>query len=280
MLGSNPPPDLFLVRPMPPQRWRVLVSPRSGGSRKHGARRGAHERARDSRASGRCASTRGRRQRFPSAATSRRCVTMTENAYGGAASAVVRRPTGGRAILHHREITYSVTGRPPPRARERESYARINRVARSRVEQPRRRRARGAPKRERARLPGRYPVLRAPRRGRADVRRGARSPEARSGGSDGALLQHGSILVDDDQTQLADFSLSAQNRVAAPGDAHRRHGASAVARRGGGRVRGRRSRARRPSGGGFGNRRGTACPCLGSRRPVSRMIRGPGGDDA
>ena len=44
---------------------------------------------------------------------------------------VVRRPTGGRAVLHHREVTYSVTG---PAASEsdgeslRDAYASINRL--------------------------------------------------------------------------------------------------------------------------------------------------------
>src|SRR5947209_10380986 len=38
---------------------------------------------------------------------------------------IVRRPTGGRAILHHREVTYSVTA--PIGARSlRETYARVN----------------------------------------------------------------------------------------------------------------------------------------------------------
>jgi len=41
---------------------------------------------------------------------------------------VVRRPTGGRAILHHREITYSVTAPAAAAGPERESYARINRL--------------------------------------------------------------------------------------------------------------------------------------------------------
>src|SRR5689334_22394987 len=41
---------------------------------------------------------------------------------------VVRRPTGGRAILHHREITYSVTAPAADAGDLRESYDRINRV--------------------------------------------------------------------------------------------------------------------------------------------------------
>src|SRR4029079_17861121 len=41
---------------------------------------------------------------------------------------VVRRPTGGRAILHHREITYSVTAPALDAGDLRQSYDRINRV--------------------------------------------------------------------------------------------------------------------------------------------------------
>src|SRR5579872_3055464 len=39
---------------------------------------------------------------------------------------VVRRPTGGRAILHHHEITYSVTAPIALAGSLRESYERIN----------------------------------------------------------------------------------------------------------------------------------------------------------
>src|SRR5438105_3962404 len=41
---------------------------------------------------------------------------------------VVRRPTGGRAILHDREITYSVAAPVADAGDLRESYARINRL--------------------------------------------------------------------------------------------------------------------------------------------------------
>src|SRR5262249_51299004 len=41
---------------------------------------------------------------------------------------VVRRPTGGRAILHHREITYSVTAPLATAGDLRTSYERINRL--------------------------------------------------------------------------------------------------------------------------------------------------------
>ncbi|HMA19794.1 MAG TPA: hypothetical protein VKO87_03265, partial [Gemmatimonadaceae bacterium] len=41
---------------------------------------------------------------------------------------VVRRPTGGRALLHWREVTYSVTARISERESLSESYERINRI--------------------------------------------------------------------------------------------------------------------------------------------------------
>src|SRR5687768_6957677 len=41
---------------------------------------------------------------------------------------VVRRPTGGRSLLHHCEVTYSVTAPVSLAGSFRESYARINRL--------------------------------------------------------------------------------------------------------------------------------------------------------
>src|SRR6476619_2837443 len=41
---------------------------------------------------------------------------------------IVRRPTGGRAILHDREVTYSVTAPIEDTEPLRETYARINRI--------------------------------------------------------------------------------------------------------------------------------------------------------
>src|SRR5947199_6485536 len=41
---------------------------------------------------------------------------------------VVRRPTGGRAILHHHEVTYSVTAPLAGAPSLRETYARINQI--------------------------------------------------------------------------------------------------------------------------------------------------------
>ena len=49
------------------------------------------------------------RRRSPSAATSARADATTRADLAERGIGVVRRPTGGRALLHHREITYSVT---------------------------------------------------------------------------------------------------------------------------------------------------------------------------
>ncbi len=128
--------------------------------------------------------------------------------------AVVRRPTGGRAILHHREITYSVTGPTAQAGSERESYARVTRLlvralANLGVETA------VAPRRERARTPDATPCFERPAEGELTFagRKLAGSAQWRS---DGALLQHGSILVADDQSRLSKFSLSAQANVPEP----------------------------------------------------------------
>lgn len=127
-----------------------------------------------------------------------------------AAVDVVRRPTGGRAILHHREVTYSVTA--PLDARPlRATYARINRIlieglARLGVA------ATIAAPVERAPAPAARPCFERPGEGEvvADGRKLVGSAQWRDAG---ALLQHGSILVEDDQTSLATFSVAAGERT-------------------------------------------------------------------
>lgn len=128
--------------------------------------------------------------------------------------AVVRRPTGGRAILHHREITYSVTAPTDAAGTERESYARINRLLVHALTSLGVK-ARVAPRTERARVPDATPCFERPAEGELtfDGRKIAGSAQWRSAG---ALLQHGSILVDDDQSELTAFSLSPQPALAAP----------------------------------------------------------------
>lgn len=125
---------------------------------------------------------------------------------------VVRRPTGGRAILHQREITYSVTGPTDGAGDLRESYDRINRLllAGLRALGVRATVARhgdgaagvpASPPRLPER-PGLLPCFDHPSRGEItlDGRKLAGSAQWRS---EGAFLQHGSILVDDDQMQIA-----------------------------------------------------------------------------
>lgn len=128
--------------------------------------------------------------------------------------AVVRRPTGGRAILHHREITYSVTAPTSDAGSERESYGRINRLLVRALENLGVR-AHVAPRGERARSPDATPCFERPAEGELtfEGRKLAGSAQWRS---DGALLQHGSILVGDDQGRLLDFALAGQSPIPEP----------------------------------------------------------------
>jgi lipoate-protein ligase A len=115
----------------------------------------------------------------------------------------VRRPTGGRAILHHREVTYSVAAPVTDAGGLHESYLLINRllvnglgslgipvsVAGSRVQ---------------AMLPGPIPCFDHPSSGEL-VAGGRKLVGSAQWRSEHALLQHGSILVDDDQSELNDL---------------------------------------------------------------------------
>ena len=115
--------------------------------------------------------------------------------------AIVRRPTGGRALLHWREVTYSVTAPVDASAPLRESYARINRLL---VDGLRRLgvRAELARPASRAPLPGDAPCFETPTEG--ELVCGDRKLVGSAQWRDrGALLQHGSILVDDDQAMIA-----------------------------------------------------------------------------
>jgi lipoate-protein ligase A len=117
---------------------------------------------------------------------------------------VVRRPTGGRAILHHREITYSVTAPAEPGEPIAAAYEWINELLLAAllalgVDAEIARRARRA---GRAPPPDANPCFAtaAPGEITADGRKLVGSAQYREGG---AMLQHGSILVEDDQSALA-----------------------------------------------------------------------------
>ena len=114
--------------------------------------------------------------------------------------ALVRRPTGGRALLHHREVTYSVTSALGRDDSVREWYAMINEILLGAL------RALGVPA-ETAVVTGRTPLPgTASCFVRADEGEIAVSGRKLVGSAllrqDGALLQHGSILLDDDQAML------------------------------------------------------------------------------
>jgi lipoate-protein ligase A len=111
--------------------------------------------------------------------------------------AAVRRPTGGRAVLHAREATYSVTS--PVRGPLRATYAAINRLLLDAL------RHLGvdatlAP-RTRSPRPNAAPCFDEATEGEITVagRKLAGSAQWRDGG---AFLQHGSILIEDDQSLL------------------------------------------------------------------------------
>ena len=124
---------------------------------------------------------------------------------------VVRRPTGGRAILHQREVTYSVTGPAADAGDLRESYGRINRLlvdglrtlgVPAVIVRRASRSKRSALADQTGDRPGLLPCFDHPSPGEItlDGRKLAGSAQWRS---EGAFLQHGSILVDDDQMHLA-----------------------------------------------------------------------------
>jgi lipoate-protein ligase A len=110
---------------------------------------------------------------------------------------VVRRLTGGRALLHHREVTYSVTAPLAAGDSLRESYTRINRLL---VDGLRRLGVAVdvAMPRERSMAPTAAPCFERPSAGElvVDGRKLVGSAQWRD---EGAMLQHGSILIEDDQ---------------------------------------------------------------------------------
>ncbi len=114
---------------------------------------------------------------------------------------IVRRPTGGRAVLHHREITYAVAAPAPETGSLRESYAAVNRLLHDALARL------GAAVRDaepagRAPVPSLAPCFELPTRDELilDGRKLVGSAQWRD---NGAFLQHGSILVDDDQPLIA-----------------------------------------------------------------------------
>jgi lipoate-protein ligase A len=130
----------------------------------------------------------------------------------------VRRPTGGRAVLHHREITYSVAAADHALGTLRESYGRINRLL---VDALRRlgvaaeeARASGP-----APHPGIAPCFEEPVAGEI-IAGGRKLVGSAQWRERGALLQHGSILVDDDQALASALLTVPAPPPAAPATLH------------------------------------------------------------
>jgi lipoyl(octanoyl) transferase len=117
--------------------------------------------------------------------------------------AFVRRPTGGRALMHDREVTYSVTAPVRRLGDMRESYDRINRLLLDGL------RALGVEALvcsagQEALRPGTTPCFELPAAG--EITAGGRKLVGSAQWRDGdALLQHGSILLGDDQALAAEL---------------------------------------------------------------------------
>ena len=130
----------------------------------------------------------------------------------------VRRPTGGRAVLHHREVTYSVTAPVSRLGSLRESYRAINRLLIHGL------RLLGVDASEAdpdgtAPRPGVSPCFMVPTKGEivAGGRKLVGSAQVREGG---ALLQHGSVLVDDDQALASALLLTPMAAPPPPATLH------------------------------------------------------------
>ncbi len=134
----------------------------------------------------------------------------------GGGIGVVRRPTGGRAILHHREITYSVTAPVDAAGSVADEYSWINALL------VRALRVMGVPAEIAA------PAGRAPAPDAKPCFAEATAGEITAGGRKlvgsaqyreaGAMLQHGSVLVEDDQSAVS--ALSGADRPPQPATLH------------------------------------------------------------
>lgn len=114
---------------------------------------------------------------------------------------IVRRPTGGRALLHWREVTYSVTAPAPDADGLKQSYKQINDILLYALLKL------GVDASEsdgggRTPAPGDLPCFAEPSRGEL-VSGGSKLVGSAQIREDGAMLQHGSILIRDDQAIIA-----------------------------------------------------------------------------
>lgn len=120
----------------------------------------------------------------------------------------VRRPTGGRAVLHFREVTYAVVALEAGLGTLRESYARINQMLLRAMELlgvSATVAAGGVSGGElRTTAHGTSPCFDQPSRGELVVS-GRKLVGSAQWRERGVLLQHGSILTSDDQSRITGF---------------------------------------------------------------------------
>ena len=199
--------------PEPGRRWRLLVTPAADGATNMALDEALMERATATGqwvmrvyswktptiSLGRNQSARGRYN----------LDRIAELGFG-----VVRRPTGGRAILHHREITYSVTAPSETAGDLRQSYERINLLLLETLRSLGVHASVAGPT-TRTPSPGMSPCFDEPAAGELTVggRKLAGSAQWRA---DGGLLQHGSILIEDDQSLLSTLAIGGGSTVPTP----------------------------------------------------------------
>lgn len=129
---------------------------------------------------------------------------------------VVRRPTGGRSVYHHRELTYSVTAPSDEWGGLRDAYARINRALAAGLRNlgvP----AEVAPRERPGPAPG--PTARAcfrdPLPGEVTAR-GRKLIGSAQWRDRGALLQHGSLLLHNDQAIVEELRVGGRGPSEVP----------------------------------------------------------------
>ena len=117
---------------------------------------------------------------------------------------VVRRPTGGRAVLHHRELTYSVVFADGVLGAPREAYASVNRGLVAGLRELGVAAELSAGGHGQAPPPSLAPCFREPAPGEVVVagRKLVGSAQYREGG---VTLQHGSLLLADDQALVREL---------------------------------------------------------------------------
>jgi len=139
----------------------------------------------------------GRNQRCRDVYSPERCAALTVPA--------VRRPTGGRALLHAREVTYCVAAPTALAPTLRGGYEAINTLLLDALQRLGVAATRALPA-GRTPVPGLAPCFESPSAGELvlDGRKLVGSAQHRE---QDAFLQHGSILLDDDQGMLGALAL-------------------------------------------------------------------------